>query len=268
MSGRLAAALVTAACAVGAGPLLAQTPEASVPASAAERAQAFAELPYWPGYWVSEGQAGTTIGGFAPAREPGAPAPPPAMQLNGVSAPWNEAGRERQAEARARAAGRKSPGWGYPMMMDAATPLQFMITPEETLIINAYGEARHVYTDGRPMPPGEDMWPTVWGTSIGRWEDDTLVIETVQVTNPNEYFHGSAPLSEDARYVERIRLAGDKLVNEMTITDPATLERPWTIQLSYVRDEGFDRMVQMHFENDRTGHEGGFNTIEPIAIGD
>jgi hypothetical protein len=36
----------------------------------------------------------------------------------------------------------------------------------------------------------------------------------------------------------------------------------------YVRDEGFDRMVQMHFENDRTGVEDGVNTIEPTAQGE
>jgi hypothetical protein len=253
------------ACLALPGRAAAQVPP---PAEPAARVEAFAKLPYWWGYWVNEGQAGTTIGGFAPPREEGAPAPPPPMRLSGFNAPWNEAGRQRQQDARAKSGGRKAFGWGYPMMMDSATPLQFMITPEETLIINAYGEARHVYTDGRPMPAAEDMWPTVWGTSIGHWEGDTLVIETVQVTNPNDYFHGAPPLSEEARYVERVYLEGDKLVNEITITDPATLSTPWVNRLTYVRDEGFDRMVQMHFENDRTGVEDGVNTIEPTAEGE
>src|SRR5690606_36490067 len=122
------------------------------------RVQAFAELPYWPGCWVSEQYAATTIGGFAAPRGAGSP---PLMRLNGFDAPWNEEGRRRQAEAARIRGGRKAMGWGSAMMMDAATPLQFMITPEETMIVNAYGEVRRVYTDGRPMPPAEDLWPTV-----------------------------------------------------------------------------------------------------------
>jgi hypothetical protein len=156
-------------------------------------------------------------------------------------------------------------GWGYPMMMDAATPVQFMITPEEVLIVNAYGETRHIYTDGRAMPAAEDMWPTVWGTSIGHWEGDTLVVETVQVQMPFTYFHGAPSLSEDAVYHERIRLAGGRIVTEYTITDPVTLTGPWKVTINLVREEAFDRMVQMDFSNDRTGSEDGVNTIEPPA---
>ena len=248
------AAAVAAACLVLSGPAPAQ--------DNAARVEAFAKLPYWPGYWVSEQYQGTTIGGSAAPRPPGSP---PLQRLNGFDAPWNEEGKRRQAEAAKTRPGRKAMGWGYPMMMDAATPLQFMITPEETLIVNAYGETRHIYTDGRAMPAAEDMWPTVWGTSIGRWEGDTLVVETVQVQMPYAYFHGAPSLSEEARYIERIRLDGDRLVNAFTIEDPVTLTGPWNVTINQVREEGFDRMVQMDFSNDRTGQENGVNTIEPPA---
>lgn len=262
--------LVPAAAAVAAVTLAAAPLPARDDGESA-RAAAFARLPYWPGYWVSEGQAGTTIGGFAPAtlaaRE-GGPAPAvPQMALAGFGAPWSEEGRRLQAEARARGP-RKAMGWGYPMMMNAAAPLQFVVTPEETLIVNPYGDIRHIYTDGRPMPPMEDLWPTVWGTSVGRWEGDTLVIETVQVLNPNEYFHGAPALTEQARYHERIRLEGDRLVDEITIVDPVALAEPWTTRLTFVRDEGFDRMIHIHFDNDRTVYENGVATIEAPAGGD
>ena len=251
------------AAALGAAALLAVLPvQAQDRAAQDERVRKFAELPYWPGYWVSEQYANTTIGGFSGPRPADAP---PIMRLNGFDAPWNEEGKRRQAEAAKTRPGRKAMGWGYPMMMDAATPLQFMITPEETLIVNAYGETRHIYTDGRAMPAAEDMWPTVWGTSIGRWEGDTLVVETVQVQMPYAYFHGAPSLSEEARYIERIRLDGDRLVNAFTIEDPVTLTGPWNVTINQVREEGFDRMVQMDFSNDRTGSENGVNTIEPPA---
>jgi hypothetical protein len=228
----------------------------------ASRVEAFAKLPYWPGYWVSEQYADTTIGGFAPPRPEGSP---PLQRLNAGNAAWNEEGKRRQAEAARTRGGRRADGWGYPMMMDAATPFQVLITPEETLIVNAYGETRHIYTDGRPFPAEEDMWPTVWGTSIGRWEGDTLVIETVQVQMPYTYFHGAPTFSEEARYFERIRLDGERLVNEWRVEDPVTLTAPFTATITHVREEGFDRMVQMDFSNDRTGQENGINTIEPPA---
>ena len=83
--------------------------------------------------------------------------------------------------------------------------------------------------------------------------DATLVVETVQVQMPYTYFHGAPSLSEEARYVERIRMVGDQLVNEWTIEDPVTLTSPWKVTINLVRERAFDRMVQMDFSNDRTG---------------
>ena len=227
------------------------------------RGETFVQLPYWPGYWVGETAAGTPISGIALRPPPGGGAEPPdtpAIWSN--RAPWNDEGRRRVAEVMRTQGGRKGLGWGYPMMMDAATPFQVMITPEETLIVNAYGETRHIYTDGRDFPPAEDMWPTVWGTSIGHWEGDTLVVETVQVQMPFTYFHGAPTFSEEARYFERLRLDGDRLVMEFRVEDPVTLTEPWGATIRHIR-ENYDRMVQMDFSNDRTGYENGVNTIEP-----
>ena len=230
------------------------------------RGETFVRLPYWPGYWVGETAAGTPISGIAlrpPAGDGAEPPDTPAIWSN--RAPWNEEGRRRVAEVMRTQGGRKGLGWGYPLMMYSSTPVQFLITPEEVLVVNAYNEARHIYTDGRDHPPADDLWPTVAGNSVGRWEGDTLVIDTIMVTNPNEFFQGGPPLSEEARYKERIRLDGDKLRMELTIEDPVTLSAPWTMDLALVRDEGFDRMIQVDWNNDRTGVEGNTNTIEPPA---
>ena len=252
----LAAALAAAAVSISAPGVAQQA------ASPEARVAAFAKLPYWPGFWVSEQYNGTTISGSAPPRPPGTP---PLQRLNATNAAWNEEGKKRQAEAARTRGGRRADGWGYPMMMDAATPFQVTITPEETVIINAYGESRHIYTDGRPFPKAEDMWPTVWGTSIGHWEGPTLVVETVQVQMPYTYFHGGPVFSEEAKYTERMHLDGDRLVSEFTIVDPVTLTGPWSKTITHVHEEGYDRMIQMDFSNDRTGNENGVNTIEPPA---
>jgi hypothetical protein len=258
------------AAAIALGMSLAATPAlAEHHEGESDRVEQFAQLPWWPGYWVAENQAGTTIGGIAPAvlaaRETGE-FPDNFMNLRGASAPWNEEGLRRLEEARAINAGRKATGWGFPMMMNAATPLQFTITPEQVLIVNAYGEVRYVYTD-REMPDEFDLWPTVRGTSVGRWEGEVLVIETIMVRSPIEYFHGAPPFSDEAHYEERIRLEGDRLVSDVTVTDPVTLSEPFVTQVSWIRDEGFDRMIEIDWDNDRTGvDENGVNTIEMEVV--
>ena len=254
----LCAALLTCALWV-AGPAASQDQVA--------RGDVFDRLPYWPGYWVGADQAGTPISGIGRPPE-GQPQPTPqndVLAIWGNNAPWSEEGRRRVAEVLRTMGGRKGLGWGYPLMMSSPTPIQLLITPEEVLIINAYNETRHIYTDGRGHPPAEDLWPTATGHSIGHWEGNALVIDTIMVTNPNEFFQGAPPLSEEARYVERIWLDGDTLRAEMTIEDPLTLWAPWKARLSWVRDEGFDRMVQVDWTNDRTGTDGEYNTIEPSA---
>jgi len=258
---------VRAAAAWMAVALLAAGPAFAKDATTAARAKSFAKLPDWTGYWLTENDE-TSIGGLGErsvqAKTTGADTGPRAvMSLYGFAAPWNEEGKKRQAAARAVSA-RGAQGWGYPVMMNAAAPIQFIVTPEEVLIINAYRDVRHIYTDGRKLPSVEDSWPTVWGESVGHWEGDTLVVETFQVKNPNYYFHGSPPLSEQARYVERIRRVGNRITDEFTITDPVTLTGPWKALVTYQPAEGFDRMISIEFDNDRTDYSGaGTGGIKP-----
>lgn len=250
----VAAAILAAAC-----------PALGHAQSAGSRTQAFAKLPDWSGLWLTEGDE-TSIGGLPQgsldAKETGKPAARnTGTQLYGFGAPWNEEGKRRQASRKGNG-NRKADGWGFPMMMNAAPPIQFFITPEKVLIINGYRDVTDVRI-GEQHPSADDLWPTVWGDSVGHWEGDTLVIDTIAVKNPNVYFHGAPPLSDDAHYVQRIRL--DKpghLVDDMTITDPTTLTQPWTVHLSFVpADKDFGRMVYDVYDNDRTDSENG--TIEP-----
>jgi hypothetical protein len=234
----------------------------ATPRAQADPAPAAGTLPDWRGIWFTEG-AVPDINGlprFEEVRSPDGPYP----LLNLAAAPWNENGQRRLQAMIASQGDDKAPGWGYPMMMSASAPLQFLITPDETLIVNIYRDLRHVYTDGRPLPPEEDRWATVWGESIGHWEGDTLVIETVAVEEPLRYFFASPPVSANARYVERIRKTGpDRIESDITIEDPETLSAPWTVHVAYVRAEGLDRLIHEAFVNDRSEVENGVFTIEP-----
>ncbi|WEK47607.1 MAG: hypothetical protein P0Y56_04755 [Candidatus Andeanibacterium colombiense] len=245
--------------------LLAAAPVFAEDAASAARQAEFARLPYWGGLWLTENDE-STIGGLnvvqEEARATGQAANrKPVMSLFGFAAPWNDEGKRRMA-ARPGNGNRTAEGWGYPMMMNGAAPLQFLITPEEVLIINAYRDVRHIRTDRKDHPAADDLWPTVWGDSVGHWEGDTLVIDTVAVTDPAVFFHGGPPFSEDAHYVERLHMVSPtKIEGEITITDPATLTQPWTVQLAWTRDDSFGRMVHDVFTNDRTDSVNG--TIAP-----
>lgn len=210
----------------------------------------------WQGVWIAEGLT-PDISGFPPegARW---------YKLLDPEAPWNEEGRKRFQATMSNSGTRKGGGWGYPMMMDASAHLQFLVTPHETLIINIYRDVRHIHTDGRALPPEDERWPTTWGDSVGHWEGDTLVVETVSVRFPPTYFFSSPPLSEQARYVERIRKAGpDRIESVMTISDPTTLTAPWVLTLAYVRAPGMDRLINDDYANDRSEVDGDTFTIVP-----
>src|SRR5918993_290758 len=223
------------------------------------RVALFARLPNWGGVWLADGLE-PGIDGFSMSR-------PPAFVMGVPGPPWNETTMARlQAELAVNPELQSVPaaGWGYPLMMDGAPPLQFVITPEETLILNTYRDLRHVYTDGRSHPPEEDRWPTTWGDSVGHWEGDTLVIDTVSVREPNKYFGIAVWLSDRAHYSERLRMvAPDRIEGEMTIVDEATLSAPWVVKLAYKRADGWDRLLHDSYDNDRTGFDGDFYTIKP-----
>jgi hypothetical protein len=242
------------------------------------RATQFAQLPDWRGYWVSavndvdiSGYPVAGTGGFNLALIGYAP-----------DVPWKEGHlAEAQAETRRLFPDgdglRKGTGWGYPMMMEMVPPTQLLVTPDETLIINSYRDTRHIYTDGRAHPPADDRWPTPWGDSIGHWEGDTLVIDTVSVQQPNVILvsnylsaggdpprFGLPPLSDQAHYIERLRKTGpDSMELTMTIEDPQTLSKPWVVKRTFKRAAEMDRMFHEAFQNDRSVADGNSLTIAP-----
>ena len=116
---------------------------------------------------------------------------------------------------------------GMPGIMTQPYPMEFLLTPGKvTIVIEAYTQVRHIYTDGRQLPSDPD--PKFFGTSVGRWEGDTLVVETVGFTPQITIADGVSP-SEKMRIVERFRLADpDNMSIETTITDPVVLAAPYT----------------------------------------
>jgi len=103
---------------------------------------------------------------------------------------------------------------------------------QSILILNIAGPHswRVIYMDGRPHPTGENLRPTFLGHSVGRWEDDTLVIDTVGL-NEKQWPAGSYPTTEQLHLTERISRPNLRtLAYEATFDDPGAYTAPWTVR--------------------------------------
>jgi hypothetical protein len=148
---------------------------------------------------------------------------------------------------------------GMPGIMRQPYPLEFLFTPGRvTVFAETYSQARRIYTDGRAVPEDPDFLFN--GTSVGRWDGDTLLVDTVGfsplVTIAPGIGHG-----EKMRIHERIWLeAPDVLRIETTITDPDVLTEPFVQQLAFKKQPDWEIREYVCEENNRlTDEEGGAN---------
>jgi hypothetical protein len=144
---------------------------------------------------------------------------------------------------------------GLPGIMSVGQyPIEFLFTPGRvTTHHEAWMQWRIIFTDGRPHPPMDEWEPTFYGHSIGRWEGDTLVVDTVGIKATVPLGQGMNH-SDQLHIVERIHLANknpDQLVVAMTVTDPLALEKPWTSTLTYQRSREWELVEFICAENDR-----------------
>jgi hypothetical protein len=245
---------------------------------------ALAKLPDFSGVWERGGGGGGNAAfGTAPAPRGNQPAAPAgnrgaAPPRGGGAAGRGAAGPSLAPKYEAmRAASARAPQPednatanclppGMPGIMTQPYPMEFLITPGKvTIIIEAYTEVRHIYTDGRPLP--EDPDPKFFGTSVGRWEGDTLVVETVGFNEHVQLARG-VPHGEKMKIVERFRLTDpDGMGIETTITDPEVLTAPYTTTSNLRRHRNWTISEYVCEENnrnyvDQTG-KAGINLTVP-----
>ena len=139
---------------------------------------------------------------------------------------------------------------GMPGIMGQPYPMEFLLTPGKvTIVIEAYTQVRHIYTDGRPLPSDPD--PKFFGTSVGRWEGDTLIVETVGFS-PLTQLTANTPHGDKMRVTERFRLTTpDVMTIETTVTDPEALLAPWTSSRTLVRHRDWTVAEYICEENNR-----------------
>jgi hypothetical protein len=205
----LAALAATAACG-----------QTSAPAPSAKAWADLAKLPDWSGIWIPD---------MADQNRQMVSNPPP----------WNP-GAARQIKAledQERAGDPKGlfydclpeamPSW----MLISHNAMEVLFTPGRvTLLGEADGNRlRRIYTDGRKHPDDPDL--TFHGHSVGHWEGEALLVDTVGVLPETLIAVSEAvglPNNGDLHVVERIRLAGpDTLQDELVITAPHVFTGPW-----------------------------------------
>jgi hypothetical protein len=201
------------------------------------------KLPDWGGVWVLN---------FA--RPPGAAAPEqPQLKgqyLTDYQAYVKEA-RAHNGMVKSDASHCMPPGMPR-MMATAQYPIEFLFTPGRvTTLHEAWAQSRTIFTDGRGHDPDKD--PGIYGDSIGHWDGDTLVVDTVGIKTVTELARG-AKHSDKLHVMERIHLAKgdpDTLIDEMTMTDPEALAAPYHQTYTFKRQRDWNLMEFICAENDR-----------------
>jgi hypothetical protein len=259
----------------GSPAILVLTALSALPAQAAR--------PNWFGLWEGVGLKPAASGGFA--------TPVPDIISNFGGTPPYAPREKLRFQVRLKAfeeefySGGQPPKplciFGFPTnMLFPAQYFEILVTPRETAIIHSGIEIRHIYTDGRAQPRPDERWPTHWGSSVGHWEGQTLVVDTISaggnfgasVLKPGEnlvWILAPGPkilaiLDEQARYVERIRMVGPNVLeDQMTIYDATQFIKPWSLTRRYQHVQGITRMVHEDCEgNDRNPIVNGRFTLK------
>jgi hypothetical protein len=132
-----------------------------------------------------------------------------------------------------------------------SNPRQFVQTPTQVVIHTEYGsEARIIPFTDRHQPK---MFHSALGDSIARWEGDTLVIETIGMSEKDRVrLFPTLIVAADAKVIERYtRLSDKELLYQFTVEDPKVYSAPWLAEFSIYRTD------QRMFEH--ACHEGNYS---------
>jgi hypothetical protein len=123
---------------------------------------------------------------------------------------------------------------GLPLNSMLSEPVKILQSPRLMAILyEAEDKYRQIYTDGRTLPREFDQ-PAWNGYSVGKWESDTLVVETTGFNDKSSLDLIGHPHSEDLRVVERYRRRDlGHLDVEMTFDDPKMYTKPFSIKVTY-----------------------------------
>ena len=122
------------------------------------------------------------------------------------------------------------PGYATDADSTGAEMMKIIQTPALIIILNPDMTYRQIFLDGRALEPAPN--PSWMGYSVGRWEGDTLVVESFGFNDRTWLDHDGHPHTEALRMTERYRRRDfGNLDIEVTLSDPAVYSKPWTVSV-------------------------------------
>ena len=162
---------------------------------------------------------------------------------NPILTPWVAAALKKNAE-RGLAGDTVNPPFvscrpmGVPGSLVLLENVQLLRTPTEvTIIYQRDHQMRHIYLD---VPHSKNPKPSYYGESVGHWEGDTLIVDTIGLNDKTMIDLYSTPHSDAIHVVERYRVVDDgkTLQVDFTVDDPKAFNMPWSAAVHYRQSRG------------------------------
>ena len=133
-------------------------------------------------------------------------------------------------------------------------PRKIIQTPNDVVILyEAQAGIRQIFTDGRSLPPA-DVQPWWYGYSVGKWDGDTLVVETTGFRDDVWLDIDGSPLTNTGKMIERFRRPNyGTLEIDITIEDPKVYTKPFTVRVNQRIMPDTELIEFICGENDRSG---------------
>jgi hypothetical protein len=123
---------------------------------------------------------------------------------------------------------------GFMQLHTHSQPRKVVQTNNDLVIMyeSNYG-LRNIFTDGRPLP-SNDAQPWWYGYSVGRFDGDTLVVETIGLRDDGWLDVNGAPFTSGAKITERFRRPTyGRLEIDVTVDDAKAYAHPWTVRVNW-----------------------------------
>jgi len=145
---------------------------------------------------------------------------------------------------------------GLTRSMNSPFPIRIVQTPAITAILyEAWNVFEIVHTDGRGHPKDPD--PTWIGNAVGKWDGDTLVVDSIAFNDKTNLDTVGHPHSDAMHTVERFTRTDDKhIAYEITVEDPKAFTRPWKNTRTFTLRPDWEIMEYSCEENNKDFYEG------------
>jgi len=130
-------------------------------------------------------------------------------------------------------------------LLPMTRPMYFVQGPKEVvMILTSFSDVRRIHLD---VPHSKDLKPSWHGESVGHYEGDMLVVDTIGLNDKTSVDGFETPHTEQLHVVERFRLVdgGQTLEARVHIEDPGAFTTPWTGIVRYSRTEGIARRASV-----------------------